>query len=203
MSDANDQGVEEERCPGSLKSIQQCDCLDCHGGFLDPRELFLECRSIDDIIAKLENTLDFFYHLQHNAFIAKANQETGSVRYDPPLVGDSYWVKCEGCYYPILIPRRQSPDVICGDCYKILSSIEEGMEPKYYKDLFDYVGLMFEMSSEGGRSLNEAYGFSKEFCLVHGIDFETVKARLRATGGYGDGEVMLNSQFNIPLLDPR
>ncbi len=119
--------------------------------------------------------------------------------YDP-LVGGCYWIECQGCGYPLLLDIGDNPDdYLCKSCNDIITS--QADQPKYYNDLFRYIGMMFDFLEKGGRTLTESHGFSKEFCEVYGLDFEAVKRRLEATGEYDDAEVLMNSHGRIPLLE--
>ncbi len=193
--------LEENLCPGSLLPESECDCLDCRGEFFNPSKMFAECRNIGEMTHKFEETLQYFNYLKGNAWNALVEHDY-TVHLIPCLVGGNYWVHCPGCFYPVLLPNGADSNILCKDCHAILQTRDaDGLHPKYYQDLFDYLNLMFDWEKTGERSFNEDYWFTREFCETHGFDFDAIRARLQATGGFDDSEVMHNSQFNIPLFD--
>jgi hypothetical protein len=191
---------QEETCSNTRHKKTYCECFDCRPGGFSLTDFFMDCRNIDEFTRRSWKLHRFLEFLETGGFEVEVKGEGDWVRIHDPIVGGCYWVECRGCGYPLLLDIGDDPDkFICGACHEIVKTKAD--QPKYYSDLFEYIDMMFEFASKGGRSLTESYGFSKEFCNVHGFDFEAVKRRLEATGGYNDGEVMMNSVENIPLFD--
>jgi len=181
--------------------MSECKCLACNPDFFDIHQILTECKSLDHVVRKLESTLNFFHYLQSNGFGVRVSTDDSTIKLIPSIVDGHSWIRCEGCGYPALVPRGEDQDILCEDCHILITSREQGAQPAYYEDLFDFLDQMFEKAIEGEKSLTEAHGFTREFCEIYGFDFELVKARLRATGGYDDAEAMMNSQFIIPRFN--
>lgn len=191
---------EEEFCENTGEKKSYCRCFDCTPGSFSPKDFFTSCRNIEEVLAKAYDLLDYLEFLHTGSFEVEPSNDGEWFRLLDPLVGGCYFTECQGCHYPLLLDIGDDPDnFLCKSCHDIATSRAD--QPKYYDDLFQYIDTMFEMLSKGGRILTENHGFTKEFCETHGFDFDAMKRRLEATGGYDDGEVMMNSVGSIPLFE--
>ena len=200
MTDNNAGENNEERCENTGKKKTLCRCFDCSPGSLSPSDFFTSCRTIGELLGRADDLTRYLEFLEESGFEVIASDSGDWFRLRDPLVGGCYYVECPGCHYPLLLDIGDDPDdFLCKRCHDIAASRAD--QPKYYDDLFQYIDTMFEMMSKGGRTMLESHGFSKEFCVTHGFDFDAVRKRLEATGGYDDGEVMMNSVESIPLFE--
>jgi len=196
---------EEEKCPDTGLPERRCPCLECRRQFIDLREMIASCRNIEEVNARVEVIHDLFTYLVSNAFEVEIDKEEQCMRLIPPLVGGNYWIRYQGCGWPILIPHEESPDyMLCEACHNVAEArCSEHLQPKYYDDLFEHIALCCNLREENGKDVWDCKGdlaFTRGFCNTYGFDFDAVKARLNVTGGYCDCEVLLNSMDIIPLF---
>ncbi len=195
MSDNKSTPQKTDVCRNSGLETYMCDCSECTGFFLDAAQL-IGSQDISEAIERLDWTSRLFEYLFENGFDVQYNHEYNYFRLIPPLVSDGkYWKRCPGCFVPLLMEPDDSPEIVCNSCYEIIQSEEKSV--KYYGDLFEYISIMFDMRRELAHDLS----YTEEFCEIHNLDFRAVKQRLNDTGGYDEGEVMMNSTGNIPLFE--
>ena len=190
-----------EYCENSLLPKETCWCIDCTPIYYDISSRLLECRNVDEVLEKLHDMMEYFTYIRFHDFEIRPSQEgDGFGIAEGCLVGDSYWTRCEGCGYPMLVPQREQSDTyLCDGCLKKAASLVEG-HPRYYNELFWFIDHMLKerrIPDNGEKQLP----ITKEFCDTHGFDFEAIKRRLNHTGGYGPGEVLMNSTSYIPFFD--
>ncbi|MGY5852759.1 MAG: hypothetical protein RTU92_04255 [Candidatus Thorarchaeota archaeon] len=204
MSDTTEK-QEENLCEVTGKSRYECPCLDCEPLSIDTESWFIDSRTLEELMDRTRDLLEYLTRLQNSGFEIRRLPDSTHVRIIPPLVDDSYWVKCDGCFCPLLVEPDEDPfGWLCNSCYKKASTWYEGMPQRYYGDLFDYLGFILSPEGREMRSAVNLEGdlpFVREFCECHGFDFEIIKTRLKATGGYDEGEVLMNSTMSIPRFD--
>jgi hypothetical protein len=134
----------ENTCPGSGFPLAECDCFDCKPHYFELNQMLVECRNIEELKDRLEQALDFVTYLDENSFEISGVSEDSSGRLIPGFIEDRYWLKCEGCGYPVSLPLGTSPKGLCGECYEKETS-HEGLAPIYYDNLFEHVMEVCEM----------------------------------------------------------
>jgi hypothetical protein len=194
--------TEEESCPDTGKPTYLCPCTECSPILVDFEHLTTATRNIEGMVDKLQDELEFYTHLLLGGFEIEPTKSREHFMVIPPLVAGSYWMRCDGCGYPVILEQGTDPeDILCEGCHKVMMSRIEGLNPRYYLDLFDFLGLI--LSPEGAErrltvNLDGDLPFTKEFCETYGFDFDTIRVYLNRTGGYDDVEVLMNSMSQIP-----
>jgi len=190
---------ENERCEESGLPKRSCHCDECNPIIIDVVSPLLEARDINEIYVKVSDLLSMLNYLRTSGFEAGMSTDARYIRIHTPLVGGCYWTRCVGCGYPFLIDQGKEAEMFCESCTRIAHS-KSNDHPRYYEDLFNYIDFNLQ-----NRRIPTGYDselpLTEEFCEAHGFDFEVIRARLNATGGYDPGEVMLNSMWSIPWFD--
>ncbi|MHA1927648.1 MAG: hypothetical protein ACTSV2_03600 [Candidatus Thorarchaeota archaeon] len=195
MSENNSAQKKDSVCKNSGLETFICECQDCTGFNLDAAQL-IAGNDIKEILEKIDKARWIFDYLLENSFEVQYDYEYNFFSFIPPPVADgNYWVRCPGCFIPILLSPEDPPQGMCLLCAELIESRSEDV--KYYGDLFEYISVMFELK----RNLTESLSYTHEFCEIHDLDYEAVKKRLNNTGGYDEGEVMMNSTESIPLFE--
>jgi hypothetical protein len=189
----------KEICKKSGLSKESCCCHECEPIIIDTRTPLLEARNINEISEKISNLLALVNYLRNGGFGAVISSDSNYIRIHPPLVEGCYWTQCRGCGYPFLVEQGKEADLFCKSCLRITRSKGEG-SPRYYDDLFTYIDLNLR-NKRIPTGYDSELPLTEEFCEAHSFDFEVIKARLNATGGYDPGEVLMNSMWSIPWFD--
>lgn len=188
-----------ELCPESGILKDKCFCDECSPIVIDIHTSLMEARNINEITEKLLAILNLVNYLRTGGFEASLSSEGDYIIAYPPLVGGNYWMQCRGCSYPFLVEHAKEPETFCDSCMRIAVSSDPS-PPQYYDDLFNYISV----NLKNGRiptGYDSGLPLTEEFCEAHSFDFEVIESRLNATGGYGPGEVMMNSMWSIPWFN--
>lgn len=186
-------------CENSGVEKDSCTCEDCVPIIIHVETPLLEARNINEVTEKAANLLALVNYLRTGGFDVSVSSDGTYMRVEPPLVGGCYWIQCRGCGYPFLVDQGEESGIFCESCTRIAYSKGEGI-PRYYEDLFTYIDFNLK-NSRIPTGYESDLPITEEFCEAHSFDFEVIKQRLNATGGYGPGEVMMNSMWTIPWFD--
>lgn len=203
MSETKEYKEGPKVCKDTGLPTHSCPCLDCDPIRFDIVSLLVEARDLEDILAHLSTAYQFLNKLRAMGFGVEVDRDGWGMRLNEPLLEMIYWMKCQGCYAPLLVEdgiKIENPTVLCEDCKEVRRS-HVGERSRYYSDLFDFLAMMFDKMEEGGPGPRENLGFTREFCERFDFDFELVKARLERTSGYCDAEALMNSMMYIPMFD--
>jgi hypothetical protein len=175
--------------------------MECDPFFYDLGLHLIGSRNIRELEESLLTVMEYITYLKNNEFEITPLRDDLSFRVvDRTLVGGCYWAKCKGCNYPMLVDQGyDAEELFCESCLRKALSRVEG-HPRYYDDLFSYIAFILD-SGRIPENNEKQLPITKEFCDVYGFDFELVKVRLQATGGFDPGEVLMNSMRSIAWFD--
>jgi hypothetical protein len=188
-----------EICSESGVLKDDCRCSECDTILFNIQTPMMEARNINEVSKKLGNLWKFIDRLETGGFEITVSSDGSTLRIYPPLVNDCYWTQCRGCGHPALVDWGVKAGLLCESCAKI-SETDAKDRPLYYDDLFTYI----DFNLETGRIPSEFKSelpLTEEFCEARSLDFEVIKNRLNATGGYDPGEVMLNCMWIVPWFN--
>jgi hypothetical protein len=194
-----DENNEKKTCETSGVAEDSCTCNECVPMFIDVTTPLIEARNIIETTEKFADLLQLLNYLRNFGFETSMSDDGQYMTLNPPSLPDVYWTQCRGCRYPFLIHHKDMPRVLCDSCTRIASSKGEGT-PRYYEDLFTYIEFNLE-SNRIPTEYESELPLTEEFCEAHSFDFNVIRQRLNATGGYDPGEVMMNSMYSIPWFD--
>jgi hypothetical protein len=119
--------MEEEICPDTGLARENCPCMMCSPPIFFFKYMLsdYDCKNIDDVIAALQNRLEFFKKLKEDGFGLIEPVEDHWAEFEPPDSEDHYWVQCRsgGCY--LKFPLGEVPPRICPACGKNLYEYEK------------------------------------------------------------------------------
>lgn len=191
--------TKEEICEESGVSKKSCCCDECDPIAIDIHSPLLEARNVNELSEKVSDLLALVNYLRNGGFKAVLSPDAESIRVHTPVVEGCYWTQCRGCGYPLLVDQGKEADMFCESCTRIAQS-KSDEHPRYYDDLFTYIDFNLQ-NKRIPTGYDSELPLTQEFCEAHSFDFNVIRTRLNATGGYDCGEVMMNSMWSIPWFD--
>jgi hypothetical protein len=189
----------KEVCEESGILKESCSCEKCEPIVIDIRTPLLEARNVNELSEKISDILALVNYLRNGDSEIEVSSDANYIQIHSPLVGGCYWTQCRGCGYPFLADHGVEAGFFCESCTRIAQSKGEG-HPRYYDDLFNYIDFNLR-NKRIPTGYDSELPLTQEFCEAHSFDFNVIKARLNATGGYDPGEVLMNSMWSIPWFD--
>jgi hypothetical protein len=110
--------VHEDVCVNTGLNPFECTCLTCHP--IIHRFKFLglegECKTIDDIIAAIQDEIDYFTSLKEQGYRVGGAIADDYMELYPPQHKGSYWGRCKNCGTLLELKTGAKAPEKCANC---------------------------------------------------------------------------------------
>ena len=115
---ASRERVADDTCRNTGLRSSDCRCLDCFPNVHRFKFLGLEanCETIDDIIAAIQEQIDYFTELKESRYRVGGAINDDYMEIYPPRRKGFYWGRCKNCGYHIELPIGQQQPQSCDRC---------------------------------------------------------------------------------------
>lgn len=103
-------------CRNTRLSRSDCLCMECRPDTFRFKFLCIDCKTIDDVIATLLDTLAYFQQLREKGFYVDGPIGDDYMEIYPPKREGYYWVQCQSCRKPFMVQKGAMYPKTCDTC---------------------------------------------------------------------------------------
>ncbi len=107
---------EEFICRNSGLLRTECQCMECIPECFRFKFLCIDCKTIDDGISTLKDTLAYFQQLREQGYYIDGPIEDDYMEIYPPKREGYYWARCQTCGSPFMVQKGVVYPMTCDNC---------------------------------------------------------------------------------------
>ena len=105
-----------EDCDNTGLTRENCRCLNCWTSVFRFKFLCIDCKNIDEVIEKLDVTLEYFKNLKKQGYRVDGPISDDYMELAPPYRVGFYWMACQECGGHYEMPAGRISHGVCQEC---------------------------------------------------------------------------------------